>query len=172
MTFLGAGLFQRPSRAQAVAALAATRREVASCRARGESAGQWLAAEVHHRGIRENAAVLAVLVIPKVSMMMECALVPHLPGALRAEDAGFALVCDLADGLRELERGAQWQQVVGAWYQDFPAVAELRRDRAAGLRHHGVFKVAEEHDRRDADLANPGEARRVCLFQVSDLEPR
>jgi hypothetical protein len=32
--------------------------------ARGESAGQWLAGEVHHRGIRENAAVLAVLEIP------------------------------------------------------------------------------------------------------------
>jgi hypothetical protein len=61
--FLGAGLFQRPSRAQAVAALAAARREVASCRARGEAVGQWLAGEVQHRGIRENAGVLAVLEI-------------------------------------------------------------------------------------------------------------
>jgi hypothetical protein len=64
VAFLGAGLFQRLSPAQAVDALAAARREVASCRARGESARQWLAGEIHHRGIRENAAVLAVLEIP------------------------------------------------------------------------------------------------------------
>jgi hypothetical protein len=47
-----------------VDALAAARREVAACRARGESVRQWLADEVHHRGIRENAAVLAVMEIP------------------------------------------------------------------------------------------------------------
>jgi hypothetical protein len=64
MAFMGAGLFQRPSPAQAVDALAAGCREVASCRAHGESVRQWLAGEVHHRGIRENAAVLAVLEIP------------------------------------------------------------------------------------------------------------
>lgn len=43
-----------------------------------------------------------------------------------------ALARDLADGLREPEGVAQWQQVVGAWHQDFPAVVELRRDHAAG----------------------------------------
>jgi len=40
MAFLGAGLSERPSRAQAVDALASARREVASCRARGESVSQ------------------------------------------------------------------------------------------------------------------------------------
>jgi hypothetical protein len=64
MAFMGAGLFQRPSPAQAVDALAAARCKVASCRARDESVRQWLAGEIHHRGIRENAAVLAVLEIP------------------------------------------------------------------------------------------------------------
>jgi hypothetical protein len=64
IAFLGAGLFQWPSPARAVDALAVARREMASCRARGESVRQWLAGEVHHRGIRENAAVLAVLEIP------------------------------------------------------------------------------------------------------------
>jgi hypothetical protein len=64
MAFLGAGLFQRPSPAQAVGALATARREVASCRAHGESVRQWLTGEIHHRGIRENAAVLAVMDIP------------------------------------------------------------------------------------------------------------
>ncbi|MGD0068713.1 MAG: hypothetical protein ABSB76_35435 [Streptosporangiaceae bacterium] len=64
MAFLGAGLLQRASRAQAVAALAAARRAVASCRARGESVSQWLTGEAHHRGIRENAAGLAVLETP------------------------------------------------------------------------------------------------------------
>ena len=62
--FLGAGLFQQPSRAQAVDALTTARRRVASCQARGEAVSAWLAGEVHRRGIRENAAVLAVLEIP------------------------------------------------------------------------------------------------------------
>jgi hypothetical protein len=60
MAFLGAGLFQRPSPAQAIDALAAARREVACCRARGESVSQWPAGEVRRRGIRENAAVLEI----------------------------------------------------------------------------------------------------------------
>jgi hypothetical protein len=64
MTFLGAGLVRQPSRAQAVAALSAARRQVASFRARSESVRQWLAVDVHRRGIRENAAILAVLEVP------------------------------------------------------------------------------------------------------------
>jgi hypothetical protein len=60
----GAGLLQRPSRAQAVDALAAARREVAACRESRAPIWQWLADEVRLRGIRENAAVLAVLEIP------------------------------------------------------------------------------------------------------------
>jgi hypothetical protein len=64
MAFMGAGLFQRPSPAQAVDALAFARREVSFCRPRGGSVRQWLAGEVHHRGIRENGAVLAVMEIP------------------------------------------------------------------------------------------------------------
>ena len=61
MAFLGAGLFQRPSQAEAVNALAAARRGIATCQARGEAISEWLAGEVHRRGICENAAVLVVL---------------------------------------------------------------------------------------------------------------
>lgn len=50
--------------AQAVAALAAARHGIAACQARRAPVRQWLAGEVHLRGIRENAAVLAVLEIP------------------------------------------------------------------------------------------------------------
>jgi hypothetical protein len=64
MAFLGAGLFQRPSQAEAVNALAAARRGIATCQARGEAISEWLAGEVHRRGICENAAVLVVLEIP------------------------------------------------------------------------------------------------------------
>jgi hypothetical protein len=64
MAFLEAGLFPRPSRAQAVDALAVARRGVASCQARGEAVSEWLAGEINRRGICENAAVLAVLEIP------------------------------------------------------------------------------------------------------------
>jgi hypothetical protein len=81
---LGAGLFQWPSRAQAVAALAAARREVASCQARGESVMEWLAGEIHCRGIRENAAVLAVLEIPEYRHQAAQAYALDHPGHLRA----------------------------------------------------------------------------------------
>lgn len=81
MTFLGAGLVQRPSRAHAVAARAVARREVASCQAGGESVMEWLAGEVHCRGIRENAAVLAVLEIPQYRH--QAYALDH-PGHLRA----------------------------------------------------------------------------------------
>lgn len=64
LPFLGAGLFQRPSRAQAVDAIAAARRGVAACQARRAPVRQWLAGEVRLSAIRENAAVLAVLEIP------------------------------------------------------------------------------------------------------------
>ncbi len=64
LAFLGAGLFQWPSRARAVAALAVARREVAACQARTRPVQRWLAGEVDLRGSRENAAVLAVLEIP------------------------------------------------------------------------------------------------------------
>jgi hypothetical protein len=64
LAFLGAGLFQRPSRAQAVATVAAARRGIAACQARRAPVRPWLAGEVHLRGIRETAAVLAVLEIP------------------------------------------------------------------------------------------------------------
>ena len=64
LAFLGAGLFQRPSRTEAVDAIAAARRGVAACQARRAPVWQWLAGEVRLGGIRENAAVLAVLEIP------------------------------------------------------------------------------------------------------------
>jgi hypothetical protein len=62
--------------------------------------------------------------------------------------------------------------VVGARQQHLPAAGHAGGDRAAGLRHHRVLKAAEQHDRRDADLAEPSEPRRVRLFQITDLEPR
>jgi hypothetical protein len=80
LAFLGAGLFRRLSRAEAVAALAAARRGVATCQARRASVRQWLAGEVHLHGIRENAAVLAVLEIPD---LREEAAQSLRPGASR-----------------------------------------------------------------------------------------
>jgi hypothetical protein len=64
LAFLGAGLFQAPSPAQAIGALAAARRKVSACQARRDPVRPWLAGEVDLRGIRENAAVLAALEIP------------------------------------------------------------------------------------------------------------
>jgi hypothetical protein len=62
--FLGAGLPSAPARALVVAALAGARRAVAAHQARGQGLDEWLAGEVGVRGIRENAAVLAVLELP------------------------------------------------------------------------------------------------------------
>jgi hypothetical protein len=64
VAFLGAGLPSAPSVALLVQALAGARRAVAARQARGEPVDQWLAGEVRLRGIRENAAVLAVLEMP------------------------------------------------------------------------------------------------------------
>jgi hypothetical protein len=61
--------------------------------------------------------------------------------------------------------------VVGAGQQDRPAAVDPGGDRMAGVRHHRVFKVAEHHDSRDADLAEPAEPGWVRLFEVPDLEP-
>ena len=62
--FIGAGMRSPPSKALLVAALAGARRAVAMHQARGLALDQWLAGEVRLRGIRENAAVLAVLEMP------------------------------------------------------------------------------------------------------------
>ena len=62
--FLSAGMPAPPSTAQLVQALAGARRAVAVHQQRGLPVGQWLASEVRLRGIRENAAVLAVLETP------------------------------------------------------------------------------------------------------------
>lgn len=64
IAFIGAGLPSAPCTALLVAALADARRAVAMHQARGLAIDQWLAGEVRLRGIRENAAVLAVLEIP------------------------------------------------------------------------------------------------------------
>jgi hypothetical protein len=61
IAFLGAGMPAAPSKALIVEALAGARRAVAMCRAHGRAVDDWLAGEVRLRGIRENAAVLAVL---------------------------------------------------------------------------------------------------------------
>ena len=65
LAFLGAGLDSVPSTASAVTALAAARRAVAAHLARGEAVDEWLADEIRLRGIRENAAILAVREIPE-----------------------------------------------------------------------------------------------------------
>jgi hypothetical protein len=62
--FIGAGVPSPPSTALLVQALAGARRAVAMHQARGLAIDQWLAGEVCLRGIRENAAVLAVLEMP------------------------------------------------------------------------------------------------------------
>lgn len=62
--FLSTGMHSPPSTALLVAALAEARRAVAMHQARGLAIDGWLASEVRLRGIRENAAVLAVLELP------------------------------------------------------------------------------------------------------------
>jgi hypothetical protein len=84
MAFLGAGLRPPPSRALTVTALAGARRAVASHQARGESLGKWLAGEVRVRGIRENAAVLAVMELPEYRAMAAQAYARHHPGRITA----------------------------------------------------------------------------------------
>lgn len=61
VSFLGAGMPSPPSKALIVEALARARRAVAMHRGHGLALDQWLNGEVRLRGIRENAAVLAVL---------------------------------------------------------------------------------------------------------------
>lgn len=55
IAFLGAGLPQAPSRAQAVTALAEARRALAAHQARNEPVEIWLAEQVRHSGIRETS---------------------------------------------------------------------------------------------------------------------
>ncbi|WP_344502141.1 hypothetical protein [Dactylosporangium maewongense] len=54
-----------PSRAVMVSALGEARRAVRERRERGLEIGEWLDGEVRLRGVRENAAVLAVLEVPE-----------------------------------------------------------------------------------------------------------
>jgi hypothetical protein len=61
IAFLGAGLYSPPSRALIVEVLAGARRAVAVHQPHVRALDEWLAGEVRLRGIRENAAVLAVL---------------------------------------------------------------------------------------------------------------
>jgi hypothetical protein len=65
MAFLGAGLHDLLWPALVVDALGRARRSVAMYRERSEPVDDWLAGEVRLRGIRENAAVLAVLEVPQ-----------------------------------------------------------------------------------------------------------
>ncbi|GAB3832669.1 hypothetical protein ACFPIJ_57435 [Dactylosporangium cerinum] len=65
VAFLGAGLLSPPSRAVMVSALAGARRAVKEHQARHAAIDSWLAGEIRLRGVRENAAVLAVLEVPE-----------------------------------------------------------------------------------------------------------
>ncbi len=64
IAFIGVGMSSPPSTALLVGALADARRTVAMHQAGGLGVDQWLAGEIRLRGIRENAAVLAVLEMP------------------------------------------------------------------------------------------------------------
>jgi hypothetical protein len=59
--FVGAGMPAAPSKALLVEALGGARRAVAAYQAHGQAVDDWLVGEVRLRGIRENAAVVAVL---------------------------------------------------------------------------------------------------------------
>ena len=63
--FLGAGMGYTPTRGQIVEALAAARRAVKVDRRHEHLLKEWLQGEIRMRGIRENAAVIAVLEIPE-----------------------------------------------------------------------------------------------------------
>jgi len=65
IAFLGAGMPSALSTALIVTALAGARRAVAMHKAHDRALDQWLAGEVRMRGIMENAAVLAVLELPR-----------------------------------------------------------------------------------------------------------
>jgi hypothetical protein len=64
VAFLGAGLSDPPSTALVVQALADARRAVAAQPQHSPAIDQWLASEMRLHGIRENAAVLALLETP------------------------------------------------------------------------------------------------------------
>jgi len=64
ITFLGAGMPSPPSRALMVEVLAGARRAIAMHQRHGRALNEWLAGEVRLGGIRENAAVVAVLELP------------------------------------------------------------------------------------------------------------
>lgn len=61
VAFLGAGLVPGVSTAEFVSTLAEARRTVSAHRAKHVPVDDWLAGEIRVRGVRENAAVLAVL---------------------------------------------------------------------------------------------------------------
>jgi hypothetical protein len=65
IAFLGAGLHHPLCTAVAVNALASARRAVAAHLARGAVIDEWLASEIEVAGVRENAAVLAVIEMPE-----------------------------------------------------------------------------------------------------------
>src|SRR5690242_10139042 len=66
IAFVGAGLYDKPWKGLMVEAVTKARRAVAGYLARNEPVDDWLSSEVRLRGIRENAAVLAVLEVPQL----------------------------------------------------------------------------------------------------------
>jgi hypothetical protein len=63
----------------AVDALASARRTVAAHLASEASAGEWLASEIRVRGMKENAAVLAVMEIPEHQQLIAHVYVQRHP---------------------------------------------------------------------------------------------
>jgi hypothetical protein len=90
--FLSAGLPSPLPTSVMVAALAAARREVVAHQARNESLGSWLASEVRMRGVRENAAVLAVLELPARRAEVAAAYRREHPDRATTLDAVMAIL--------------------------------------------------------------------------------
>lgn len=65
--FLSAGVAPQPAKALLVRALAEARRSVWILQHAGKPAAAWLGTESRHRGLRENAATLAVMEIPELT---------------------------------------------------------------------------------------------------------
>jgi hypothetical protein len=85
--FLSAGLSPAPPKSVMVWALAQARREVGARRTRNAPIDAWLAGEVHLRGIRENAAVLAVMELPDRRAEIAAAYRREHPDRVAALDA-------------------------------------------------------------------------------------
>jgi hypothetical protein len=92
VAFLGAGLPTMPPKSVLVDALSAARREVRACQARNAPIDSWLPDEIRHRGVRENAAVLAALELPEHRVEVAAAYRREHPDRVATLDALDAIL--------------------------------------------------------------------------------